>query len=238
MKDREILCDALTELADFMQVHRITFHTDDGIEFRMKDDACYIRESNLDTQLVRLKANSIRPNPTKFIIVNGFKQAGKDTVVDALIEHLMLDDQYSLKYSSVTTVKQVATMFGWDGEKTDKNRVMLSELKDFYTKYFDGTFKEMTEAIESEKHDYIFAMIREPEEIAKMTNWCLTNNIKCCKLLVTGSQERVGSVENLSYSDRDVLDVAYDYEYQNLGTIDDIKKYIPNLIERIEANLK
>ena len=43
---------------------------------------------------------------------------------------------------SVNLVKSLATMAGWDGNKTEKNRKFLSDLKDLLSNWNDVPYKE------------------------------------------------------------------------------------------------
>lgn len=113
----------------------------------------------------------------KIFYVNGVARSGKDTFVNTVKEN------YSRVHniSSVDKVKEICvSVFGWDGNKDDKGRALLSDIKSAWTKYNDGPAMEMKAYVDEvkrkekfEKHsseNIIFIMVREATEIAKMKN--------------------------------------------------------------------
>jgi hypothetical protein len=167
----------------------------------------------------------------KVIIVNGYPQSGKDTFCE------FASTKYDcITYSTIDTVKEIATMMGWDGTKTPENRAMLSALKDFTTEWFDMTFKEMTSLVGDEMAlfsrasylnsrisgcvDFIFLHIREPKEISRMKDWCTERNIKCY-LLCIQRREMIGEQSN--HADSNVYFIQYDSYLNNNGNLDDFK---------------
>ena len=58
------------------------------------------------------------------VIINGVGGCGKDTLVEMLSSHRKVKN-----ISSITPVKKIAEHCGWLGEKTDKARKFLSDLK-------------------------------------------------------------------------------------------------------------
>lgn len=106
-------------------------------------------------------------NP-KIFFVNGVAQSGKDTFVD-LVQH------YApvAKISSIDEVKDIASFnFGWDGEKDENGRALLSAIKNAWTAYNDGPANNVGEKIAFISEHYcksaIFVMVREFDEMIKM----------------------------------------------------------------------
>jgi hypothetical protein len=178
-------------------------------------------------------------NKTLFII-NGFPLAGKDYFIIEACNHFLgwnwgstwTYRRRELKiHSTVDTVKSIAETMGWDGTKTPENRKMLSELKDFYTTYFDGPYKEIIELME-EANDFkvVFSCVREPKEIDKLIQWRnLEANYKkynIFTILVTGKNQEMNQ---LSHSDLNVLNYPYNYQIHNDMT-DNFAKIIPGFI--------
>jgi hypothetical protein len=167
----------------------------------------------------------------KVIVINGYPQTGKDTFCE------MASDFYNcITYSTVDTVKEIATIMGWDGTKTPENRAMLSELKDFTTKWFDMTFKEMVDIIETEMAfksksiclnsrtslcaDFIFLHIREPKEICRIKKWCDEKGVECLFMCI----QRDGTEGKQSnHADSDVNKIDYDIYVENNGTVFDLR---------------
>ena len=60
------------------------------------------------------------------IIING----GKDTLCDFVSKHIKIK-----KISSIAPILKIAKAGGWNGNKDDKSRKLLSDLKHLFTKY-------------------------------------------------------------------------------------------------------
>jgi len=170
----------------------------------------------------------------RVIIVNGYPRSGKDTFCD------FANDEYNcINYSTVDTVKEIATMMGWDGTKTPENRAMLSALKDFTTEWFDMTFKEMINLIQDEINyaeiledevDFIFLHIREPKEIIRIKDWCTERSINCF-LVCIQRNEMVGEQSN--HADSDVYFIQYDSYINNNSSLDEFKEATHNYLDSI-----
>lgn len=162
-----------------------------------------------------------------FVVVNGFPQSGKDTLADELNRLLQHDGYTGIKYSTITTCMSLATIAGWDGIKNEKTRVMLSELKDWYTKHFDGTFNEMVKMINCVPDHFvftvIFAMIREPEEIQKIQSYCNKNHVPFMSVLVKNN----GETHHGSHSDQRVDE--YPYSHYVYSPKDNLPLYLERL---------
>ncbi len=99
----------------------------------------------------------------KIIVINGAAGSGKDTFVHLVREQA---DCMVFNLSTVDTIKQIAvSYFKWDGNKDDKGRKLLSDLKDAWTDYCDGPFMEMVDIISRRNDGLIFCHVREPQEI-------------------------------------------------------------------------
>jgi len=127
---------------------------------------------------------------------------------------------------------------GWDGTKTPYNRDMLSALKEFYTEWFDGPFKEMIEVICKEHNiyarnrylnrkindaaDFIIFHVREPKEISRVKEWCNTHDIECYTICIVAND--VETVHNNS-ADNDVMKYKYDFTIYNNKRDGDIETF-------------
>lgn len=111
----------------------------------------------------------------KLFYVNGVARSGKDTVVN--IMHGEFSRVHSL--SSINAVKEICIReFGWNGEKDEKGRALLSDIKQAWVKYNDGPFNEMLkiikqigeqeEQLKQTPENLVFIMMREASEIQKM----------------------------------------------------------------------
>ena len=163
-------------------------------------------------------------------IVNGRPRAGKGTLIQ------IMKDNYPVHHlSTVDTVKVLARQMGWNGTKTPENRQMLSDLKDFYSKNFDGPFREMTEATNS--HDYCVFEIREPKEIERLQKWCELNWIICDTILVQSDKHDATST---CHSDVNVDGFDYRYIVNNYNSLDDYehncKEFLKSIMDEDEED--
>ena len=99
------------------------------------------------------------------IIINGKGGAGKDTMCEMAAKHFR-----TMNVSSIDPIKKIASQNGWNGEKDDKSRKFLADLKKIFTDYNDlpteyifGKYKEFLVS----DCEILFVHIREPEEIEK-----------------------------------------------------------------------
>lgn len=135
----------------------------------------------------------------KVIIINGTGGSGKDTFVENVmkISTVNIDN-----ISTVDKVKEVAIMLGWGGDKEERSRKFLSDIKDLWSEYCDGPYYNVLERIEKTNSEIIFVHCREPEEIGKFAKYY---GEQCTTLLIkrTDHQTRGNhadeNVENYSY---------------------------------------
>lgn len=108
----------------------------------------------------------------RIIVINGVAGAGKDTFVQLFTKYSYV---HVFEWSTIETVKAIAeAAFGWDGEKDEAGRRLLSDLKDAWTRYNDGSFREIREYVryyDRLYEDFVFFIhVREPEEIQKIVD--------------------------------------------------------------------
>ena len=150
------------------------------------------------------------------IIINGVGGCGKDTLID------LLKEQYKVKnISSITPIKEIAKHAGWNGEKTNKARKFLSDLKKLLT-----DFNELPQTYllnEQEKfllsdEDIMFVHIREPHEISKFVS--LT---KCkTKTLLILPREELKNKDYGNESDNNVYNYNYDLYFNSDKPLNEI----------------
>lgn len=166
-------------------------------------------------------------------VVNGFPCAGKTTFEENVKK--IIGEEYCYILSTITPIKQIATMVGWNGKKDLESRKFLSDLKDLLTKYNDYPFNyicDQIKHIEEEWAEYgissrsivIFVDCREPEEIKKL----------CDKLDAKSLLIRRASAENSAtsnHADEGVLNYNYDIVIENSG---DLRDYAYKAFEFVE----
>ena len=160
-------------------------------------------------------------------ITNGMARSGKDTFA-ALMNELVP----TKKYSSIDYIKYIAKLCGWNGQKDEKSRKFLSDLKVLTSQFNDLSFNEIQEEIKKFNNDNIYKVllvdIREPQEIERL---CETNNSIKTILI------RRDSVKNITsnMADAGVFNYNYDFVIENNGTIDELKS---NVEKFVKENIK
>lgn len=161
----------------------------------------------------------------KWFILNGNQGSGKDAFKEALSKHARV-----LSISTVDTPKMIAKCLGWNGEKTDENRNALSDLKDWWTKYFDGSYKYVESwfsyFLEDDSLDILTVDSREPEEIERFVNNFAFETI----LVERDSANHTAS----NHADSNVHEYDnYDYVIYNNGTLEDLDNLAKAFVEKI-----
>ena len=143
------------------------------------------------------------------IIVNGRGGSGKDT----LIEHVQGITFRNI--SAIEPIKAVAADLGWNpGQKTDKDRKFLSDLKALsiaYNDYPTNWVLERYKGFLKSNIQILFIHIREPKEIDKMKEYITA--VPCYTILVKRNE-----TDNVSYgnaSDDGVENYDYDFTFHN-----------------------
>ncbi len=142
------------------------------------------------------------------LVINGGGGVGKDTLCEFAARHFRVRN-----VSSITPVKLLARQCGWQGEKTDRARKFLSDLKALLIAYNNyptaWALAEYRAFLESDE-EIMFLHIREGEEIAKFVS---ATKYVAKTLLVRRPSARAGIYGNAS--DDGVEDYMYDYVYDN-----------------------
>ena len=161
------------------------------------------------------------------IVINGAGGVGKDTLCDLASKHFKVRN-----ISTITPIKELARMCGWDGRKDDKSRKFLSDMKrltveynDFPTVWATAQFRDFLTTDE----EVLFVHIREPEEIAKYVK---ATDGRALTLLVRGG-ERTRSAAYGNVSDDCVENYRYDYYFVNDRPLPEAEQGIKALIKEI-----
>lgn len=160
----------------------------------------------------------------KIFIVNGRPGAGKDTFA-TILNKLHCGRVY--KYSSVTKVKEIATLCGWDGQKEEVDRKFLSDLKILTSKYNDMSFRDIEREIEyfkeDDKYEIMLIDIREPEEIDRAVKEFGAETIFI-------ESNRVPHITS-NPADANVDNYIYDHVIINNGTFLDFTRNIKDFLD-------
>lgn len=105
--------------------------------------------------------------------MNGCGCSGK-TTFEKMIQEIAAEEGDKIEIlSTIDYVKDIARTFGWNGEKQQKDRKMLSDLKDILTEWNDLPHKIICEKIEKCRENNIKAIFidsREPEDIQRFVD--------------------------------------------------------------------
>jgi len=161
------------------------------------------------------------------IVINGAGGVGKDTLCELAANHFKVKN-----ISSITPIKEIAALCGWDGTKDNKARKFLSDLKNLcveYNNYPTVWAKAQYEEFLVTDEEIMFVHIREPEEIKKFVD---ATDGKAKTLLVRGGK-RMSSEKYGNVSDDGVENYSYDYYFLNESTLDVAEREFVELLESI-----
>ena len=159
------------------------------------------------------------------VIINGTGGSGKDSFVEFVSKYNKV-----VNVSSVDKVKDIATLMGWDGGKTEKDRKFLSDLKKLATDYNEMPLRDMKEKVEKFKesdNEIMFLHIREPEEIQKAVDI-----FGAITLLIRREGHKTITS---NYSDASVENYNYDYIITN-STLEKLEEDAKNFYQKISNN--
>ncbi len=158
----------------------------------------------------------------EIVIINGTGGSGKDTFVEFASKYCKV-----VNFSSISKVKEIAKIIGWEGTKTDRDRKFLSDLKKLTTEYNDMAFNDMLENVKKfneSDNEIMFIHIREIEEIEKAVK-----ELKAITLLI--KREGISNI-NTNKSDANVDNYDYDYVINNTSLEEyeqEAKKFVYDL---------
>ena len=162
------------------------------------------------------------------IVINGAGGVGKDTLCELAAKHFKV-----MNISSITPIKEIAALCGWDGTKDNKSRKFLSDLKNLCVEYNDfptSWAKARYDEFLLSDDEILFVHIREPKEIEKFVSATGGNAVT---LLIRGGK-RMSNEKYGNASDDGVEDYPYDYYFLNENTIDVAERDFVELMKKIK----
>lgn len=147
----------------------------------------------------------------RVFIINGSGGVGKDTFIELVSRYAEVRN-----YSSVDEVKRIARYAGWDNNKDEKGRKLLSDLKDALTEYGDIPFNYLRKCVNGfhldKTSEFCFLHIREPKEIQRAKE-----EFDAITVLVTRD-----NIEHITsnHADGQVLHYDYDIHIKNDHTLE------------------
>ena len=165
------------------------------------------------------------------IVINGKGGLGKDT----LCESLRIDYRVT-NISAITPIKEIAKAYGWNGEKDEKSRRFLANLKRVFVEYNDLPNRYLLNEYEkfvSDDAEILCVHIREKDQIEKFVK---SVTLPCITLLV---KRNTGLPDKKYGNDADdgVEDYCYDYEFYNNDSIQISTEKFRTLIKEIMNRL-
>ena len=161
------------------------------------------------------------------IVINGAGGVGKDTLCEIASKHFRVRN-----ISSITPIKEIAALCGWDGKKDNKARKFLSDLKRLcveYNNYPTLWAKAQYDEFLAADEEIMFVHIREPEEIEKFVR--ATENKAKTLLIRGGKRMSEGSYGNAS--DDGVENYSYDYYFVNEKPLEIIEREFVDFLNDI-----
>ena len=161
------------------------------------------------------------------IVINGQGGCGKDSIC-----HIM-SKYYNVKnISTVDPIKAIAKYAGWNGEKGDKARKMLADLKQVFIEYCDLPLNfvlQEAEKFNSDENDIMFVHCRESVEIQKIID---NSPLKTITLLVRRNDRFYEHKVFGNSADDDVENFNYDFIYNgNNETMQDLERTFMEFFE-------
>lgn len=159
------------------------------------------------------------------LIINGSGGVGKGTFV-SMLASLLNGDVY--QDSIVNPTKAIAKQAGWDGNKSERDRKFLSDLKLLLDDYNNMNYQYIKDLVKDFRDGYIKGKIlcidmREPKQIEMAKKDFGAKTV----LVVRDCVPQIKS----NIADASVYDINYDYVIENNGTIADLKKTTKKFLE-------
>lgn len=154
------------------------------------------------------------------IVINGQGGSGKDTVCSILGKHYRVKN-----VSTVDPIKDIARYAGWKGEKNDKSRKMLADLKQVFIEYCDLPLNfiiAQEKQFLNDQNEIMFVHCREGVEIKKIVD---NSIVKTYTLLIRRNDSHYAHRTFGNLADDEVENYSYDFIYNgNNETIADLER--------------
>lgn len=142
------------------------------------------------------------------IVINGAGGVGKDTLCNALTADFSVTN-----ISAITPIKDIATQYGWRGEKDDRSRRFLAELKRVFADYNDLPTRYLVEQYQrfaESDAEILCVHIRESDQIAKFVREV---SLPCLTLLIR--RDVISAHHYGNQADDGVENYPYDAVFDN-----------------------
>lgn len=163
----------------------------------------------------------------KIVIINGCAKSGKDTFVNFCQELSNKNEDGTKRIynrSTIDPIKELALQIGWDGEKTERSRLFLSDLKDITSAFCNYSTKWLLQELEDIKAnggELVFVHSREPEDIANLKSLLTHKGYEVHTLIIRRDKAEIDAPNN--HADREVLNYNYEASILNNTSLDNLK---------------
>ena len=175
----------------------------------------------------------------QIFIINGSGGVGKDAFIEMVKLYTLNKNIKMENYSSVSKVKEIAKIIGWNGEKSEKDRKFLSDLKLLTTEYNDMPLNDMKNfadgfmnIVDKDDTRILFLHIREPKEIEKAVK--MFKEYYKVKTLLVKRDAVKHIVSNMA--DKYVYNYNYDIAINNDGSLKDLREKAKNFLNDFQNN--
>lgn len=166
------------------------------------------------------------------VVINGKGGVGKDTICDIASKFFFSDS-----ISAITPIKAIAANCGWNGEKDQKSRKFLSDLKRLLIEYNDlpnqYLVQKFQEFKENGTNDLLFVHIREPYQIEDFLNQIDSKHVT---LLVRSNRMDMSKIVYGNSSDDEVEQYKYDYifenDYDKESLYEEVKRFFESMLKK------
>jgi hypothetical protein len=161
------------------------------------------------------------------VIINGSGGVGKDSFVKLCSEYTSI-----FNISTVDKVKESARILGWNGDKDEKSRKFLSDIKLLATTYNRHPYNYVKKSIgyfrrEDTPYLLMFIHCREPEEIA-----LYVKDFDCYTLLI--KNKNIKPI-NSNEADANVESYLYDFIIDNNEGLPELKEKAKKFVEMMRG---
>lgn len=157
------------------------------------------------------------------LIINGFKQSGKNTFVTLLRK---ITQTHILEYGMADRIKNLATIFGWDGEKDAKGRKLLADLIDVTGEYNDFPFNSVVDYLPEKEKNCIYCIhSRRSVDIQKFVDYYKGKEGYEIYTIFIERDNMSDQLES-NTADSGVQDYLYDYYIDNNESLEEFKDNI------------
>lgn len=163
------------------------------------------------------------------VIINGVARSGKDTFIAMCGQHTAVKN-----ISSIDQLNDFARQIGWDGNKNDKYRKFISELKQLVVNFNDAPTNYLLSQIKLHQASdgVLFMHVREATEIAKIQRY---SPLRVITLKIV---RNVAVPQNSADLDASGGYRHYDYVIYNYTTLFDLANEAKLFVDQLMKNYK